>query len=196
MSLRGKAICFKSRTRGSIQITIRNTSELANFLNLEQFTRAHVSSLMAHAFDPASCFNSVYQNVARLLNREILRDPQNKEPLAMGTVIAPKWHPYILKLGTLYFEIQKLQVNRYPLVPDTPLKHMQNIIMGFSDGAQFFSTSCVYLISINRHTGQVQTTLISTHSKLAGQTEDLSTIPKKESHGQLLACDSMLNLPT
>ena len=192
--LRGKPISFKCRTKGKVQITIRNTSEFQNFLAQGTFTRGHMASLMAHAFDPNGVYNCIYQNVARLLNRSILN---STGAMSMSTAVNKKWYPQLMKLVDLYFKIQCLESNRYLLIEDTKLQQMENLLIAFSDGSLHFSTSCVYIISINKITNECKTTLINTHCKISDQTKAgqlLSSIPRKESHGQLLACDAMLRI--
>merc|ERR1712215_111260 len=47
MRLKGKPISFKSRSKGNIDIVIRNTSEFSAFIQKDVFQRQHLSSLIA-----------------------------------------------------------------------------------------------------------------------------------------------------
>ena len=74
---------------------------------------------------------------------------------------------------------------------------MTNTLVVFSDGSENFSTSCVYLISENTQMRKSKTTLLTTLSKIAGTTKDVSlmrTIPLKESHGTFLAASSLVKI--
>ena len=81
MSVKGKPISFKSRAKGSIDITIRNPQEFSNFLNQGGFQRQHIASLVCQCFDPTFIFNSIYHNVARLVNRKIVKSVPNTMPI-------------------------------------------------------------------------------------------------------------------
>ena len=81
MSVKGKPILFKLRSKGAVDITIRNPQEFTRFLELGKFQRTHMSSLLRQVFDPAFIFNAIYHNVAKLVNRRILTT--NPKPLTM-----------------------------------------------------------------------------------------------------------------
>ena len=53
MSVKGKPISFKSRSKGAVDITIRNSQEFTKFLESWRFQRQHMSSLLSEVFDPA-----------------------------------------------------------------------------------------------------------------------------------------------
>merc|ERR1711873_206751 len=80
-SLKGKPISFRSKAKVPVDITIRNTGEFAKFLDQGQFQRQHISSLLAQCFDPSFTFNSIYHNVARLINRRILQSTPGTMPM-------------------------------------------------------------------------------------------------------------------
>ena len=81
MSVKGKPISFKSRSKGAVDITIRNPQEFTKFLESGRFQRTHMSSLLSQVFDPAFIFNAIYHNVAKLINRRILAS--NPRPLTI-----------------------------------------------------------------------------------------------------------------
>ena len=176
-------------------IIICNIGEFKNFLDSNQFKRSHVSALMAMSFEPMFTFNLIYHNIARLVNREILQNSEDK--IHMNSLIPRKHFTMLTKFAELYFMIQHIKVPRYVLIADTELKSMQNTLIAFSDGSQNFATSCIYLISENTRTHKRKTTLLTTLSKIAGVTKDISllrTIPPKESHGTFLAASSLVKI--
>ena len=73
LSVKGKPISFKSRAKGTVDITIRNPQEFSSFLQQGRFQRQHMSSMLNHVFDPSFIFNTIYPNVARLINRRIVK---------------------------------------------------------------------------------------------------------------------------
>merc|ERR1712041_23183 len=83
-SIKGKPILFRSRAKSAIDITIRNTGEFSNFLHLGKFQRQHISSLISQCFDPTFTFNSIYHNVARLINKKTHKQ-KTEEPLTSGS---------------------------------------------------------------------------------------------------------------
>ena len=60
LSLKGKPISFKSRSKGSVDITIHNPEEFSNFVYQGGFQRQHISSLVCQCFDPTFTFNALY----------------------------------------------------------------------------------------------------------------------------------------
>ena len=152
-----------------------------------------MSSLLSQVFDPAFIFNAIYHNVAKLINRRILTT--NPKPLTM-TQRVPECHfPILEKLSQLFFETLKLSIDRYALIPETPLTNMKNYIIGFADGSLNFSTSCIYLVSCDTKSTKSQTSLINTMSKLVDDTKINQTeasIPDKEMHGLWLAASNAL----
>ena len=81
MSVKGKPISFKSRSKGAVDITIRKPQEFTKFLESGMFQRQYMSSLLSQVFDPAFIFNAIYHNVAKLINRRIITS--NPKPLTM-----------------------------------------------------------------------------------------------------------------
>ena len=160
-----------------------------------QFKQSHVSALMAMCFEPMFTLNSIYHNIARLVNRTIIHGSDEK--IHMKDSIQRKHFPKLVKLAELYFLIQHIKVPRYVLVTDTGLRDMRNTLVAFSDGLENFFTSCIYLISENTQTHKSKTTLLTTLSKIAGTTKDVSllrTILLKESHGTFLAASSLVKI--
>ncbi len=101
ISVKGKPISFKSRSKGRVDITIRNPQKFTRFLESGKFQRTHMSSLLSQVFDPAFIFNEIYHNVAKLVNRRILTS--NPKPLTM-TQRVPQCHfPILEKLSQLFF---------------------------------------------------------------------------------------------
>ena len=90
MRLKGKPLSFKSRSKGSVDIVIRNTAEFRDFCAQGLFQRQHLSSLVAQTFDPLMCLNSVFLCIARLLNREITSEHETTMPMTHQI------HPQIL----------------------------------------------------------------------------------------------------
>ena len=96
------------------------------------------------------------------------------------------------KLSQLFFE---LSVDKYALIPETPLTNMKNYIIGFANGSLNFSTSCIYLVSCDTKSTRSRTSLINTTSKLVDDTKINQTeasIPDKEMHGLWLAASNAL----
>ena len=140
-----------------------------------------MSSLLSQVFDPAFIFNAIYHNVAKLVNRRILTT--NPKPLTMTQKVPECHFPILEKLSQLFFETQKLSVDRYALIPETPLATMKNYTIGCADGSLNFSTSCIYLASCDTRSLRSRTSLINTMSKLAENTKISKTaasIPDKE----------------
>ena len=81
MSVKGKPISLKSRSKGAIDVTIRNPEEFSSFLNQGRFQRQHMSSLLSQCFDPCFTFNAIYHNVARLINRRVIKSAPNPMPM-------------------------------------------------------------------------------------------------------------------
>ena len=63
ISVKGKPISFKSRAKGTVDITIRNPQEFSIFLQQSGFQRQHMSSMLSQVFDPSFILNTVYHNV-------------------------------------------------------------------------------------------------------------------------------------
>ena len=128
-----------------------------------------MSSLLSQVFDPAFIFNTVYHNIAKLINRRIITS--NPKPLTM-TQKVPRCHfPILEKLSQLFFETQKLSTTRYALLPDTPMTNLKNYIIGFADGSLNFSSLCIYLVSCDTQSPISRTCLINTISKLVDNTK-------------------------
>ena len=156
-----------------------------------------MSSLLSQVCDPSFTFNCIYHNVARMINRVIIKS-ENKT-ITMAAKIKRKHFHMLEKLSELFFQTQTLQASRYMLLPQTKLKDLKNYIMAFSDGSLHFSTSCIYFVSCDRNSDRTHCTLINTMSKLAEDTKINKTeesIPAKEMHGLWLAVSNMLRLIT
>ena len=163
LRLKGKPLSFKSRSRGSVDIVIRNVDEFIAFCSQGVFQRQHLSSLIAQVFDPLFNITCIYLSVARLINREILSAKEGVMP--MTEKVNPMHYFLLYKLVTLYFRIQFLKLPRYLLVKDVPSENIKNVILAFSDGSAQFSTSCVYLLSYDCKGEKYSVTLVSTLSK-------------------------------
>ena len=168
MSVKGKPISFKSRSKGAVDITIRNPQELSRFLDSGHFQRQHMSSLLSQVFDPAFIFNAIYHNVAKLINRRILTS--NPKPLTMTQNIPEFQLPILKKLSQLFFEMQKLSTPRYAFLLNTPVANLKNYIIRFADGSLNFSTLCIYLVSCDTRLPRSRTSLINTMPKLVDNT--------------------------
>ena len=103
MRLKGKPISFKSRSKGNIDIIIRNTPEFVAFIEKGVFQRQHLSSLIAQSFDPLFVLIATYGNVARLIQRTILSTYDKKGTMPMSHQIDSKHHKLLIKLAKLYF---------------------------------------------------------------------------------------------
>ena len=79
--------------------------------------------------------------------------------------------PHTGETQPTFFEIQKLSVDRYALIPETPLATMKNYIIGFAERSLNFSTSCIYLVSCDTKSTKSWTSLINTMSKLVDDTK-------------------------
>ena len=88
---------------------------------------------------------------------------------------------------------------------------MKTVIFGFSDGSLQFSTSYIYLLSYDCTGDKYSINLVSTLCKLADKTktakildtndledlekvQNLDTVPKREAHGLVLACNGAFTL--
>ena len=193
MSVKGKPNSFKSRAKGSIDITIRNPQELSNFLHQGGFQRQHISSLVCQCFDPTFIFNSIYHNVARLVNRKIVKSVPHTMPMTYK--VKKEHYPILEKLRRLFFETQTLTAHRYLLLQNTKLSNLRNYLLWFSDGSINYSTSCIYLDSCDINSNRVHTSLINIMSRLSEDTLIAKTeesIPAKEMHGLLLCASNMV----
>ena len=83
-------------------ITIQNLQEFSRFLESGIFQRKHMSSLLSQVFDPVFIFNTIYHNVAKLINRRILTTTPG--PVAMTQKILTQHFPILEKLRQLIFE--------------------------------------------------------------------------------------------
>merc|ERR1712208_124028 len=110
-SIKGKPISLRSRAKSAIDITIRNLGEFSNFLNQGHFQRQHISSLLSQCFDPSFTFNAIYHNVARLINRKVLKSTSSTMPMTYR--IQKEHYPLLNKLADLFFETQTLSVPRH-----------------------------------------------------------------------------------
>ena len=106
MSVKGKPITFKSRSKGAMDINIQNPEEFSRLLDSEWFQRQHMSSLLSQVFNPAFIFNPVYHNVAKFINRRILTS--SPKPLAITKKVLVFHFSVLRKLSQLFFETQKL----------------------------------------------------------------------------------------
>ena len=106
LSVKGKPISFKSRAKGTVDITIRNPQEFSNFLHQGGFQRQHMSSMLSQVFDPSFIFNAVYHNVARLINRRIVKSVSKTMPMTYK--IKKEHSPLLEELSQLFFETQML----------------------------------------------------------------------------------------
>ena len=106
MRLKGKPISFKSKSKGNIDIVIRNTSEFSAFIQKGVFQRQHLSSLIAQSFDPLFVLIATYGNVARLIQRTILSRYDKKGTMPMSHQIDSKHYKLLIKLARLYFACQ------------------------------------------------------------------------------------------
>merc|ERR1711962_1304235 len=192
-SIKGKPNSLRSRAKSAVDITIRNLGEFSNFPDQGHFQRQHISSLLSQCFNPSFTFNAIYHNVARLINRRILKSTSTTMP--MNYRIKNEHYPLLNKLADLFFQTQSLSVLKHLLLPNTRLINMINHLLGCSDGSLQFSTACIYLVSCDIITGKVHTSLITTSSKIAEDTifaQSQESIPIKEMHGLLLCADSMI----
>ena len=131
MSVKGKPISLKSRYKGAIDVTIRNPGEFSNFLDQGKFQRQHMSSLLSQCFDPCFTFNSVYHNVARLINRRVIKSLPNYT-MPMTHRVHKDHYPLLRKLGQLFFETQKLSARRNLLIENTSISDMKNYLLGLA----------------------------------------------------------------
>ena len=136
---------------------IQNPQEFSWFLESGRFQRQHMSSLLSQVFDPAFIFNTIYHNVAKLINRRILTSYQ--KPLTMTQKVPGCHFPILEKLSQLFFETQKLSTTRYALLPDTPMTNLKNYIIWFADRLLNFSMSCIYLVSCDTQSPRSWTSL-------------------------------------
>merc|ERR1712089_27624 len=127
MRLKGKPISFKSRSKGNIDIVIRNAKEFNAFIKKNVFRRQHLSSLIAQAFDPLMILIASYSNVARLIQRHILSTYDGKGVMPMSYQIDCKHYNLLNKLAKLFFACQRLTVPRYLLVKDVSSKNIRNV---------------------------------------------------------------------
>ena len=192
-----------------MDITIRNELEFEAFCMKGMFQCQHMSSILALSFYPLFNLTSIFTCVARLVQREILS--QEEGVMSMSQKVNVKHYRVLYKLVKLYFAIQYLELPRYLLVRDVPVENMRNVIFGFSDGSLQFSTSCIYLLSYDCKGNKYSINLVSTLCKLADKTksakildtndleelekvQSLDTVPKREAHGLVLACNGAFTL--
>ena len=74
---------------------------------------------------------------------------------------------------------------------------MKNYVIGFSDGAINFATSCVYLVSCDTNSDRCQVSLINKMSKIAEHTKANKTVESildKGMHGIWLAAANMVKI--
>ena len=135
MRLKGKPISFKSKSKGNIDIVIRNSCEFNDFIQKDVFQRQHLSSLVAQAFCPLFILIASYGNVARLIQRHILSTYNKKGVMRMTHRIDRRHYSILNKLASLFFACQELTVPRYLLVKDVSAKNIRNVIYGFCDGS-------------------------------------------------------------
>ena len=112
-----------------MDITIRNPQEFSNFLHQGGFHRQHMSSMLSQVFDPSFIFNAVYHNIARLINRRIVKSVW--KPMPMTYKIRKDYFPLLEKLSQLFFQTETLQVQRYILLPNTKVKYIKKLSFGF-----------------------------------------------------------------
>merc|ERR1711867_30159 len=126
-SIKGKPILFRSRAKSAIDITIQNLGEFSNFLNQGHFQRQHISSLLSQCFDPSFTFNAIYHNMARLINRRVLKSTPGTMPI--NYKIKKEHYPLLNKLADLFFQTQSLSVPKHLLLPNTRLINMRNYLL-------------------------------------------------------------------
>ena len=198
MRLKGKPLSFKSKSKGNIDVVIRNSAEFYDFIQRDVFLRQHLSSLVAQAFCPLFLLIASYGNVARLIQRHILSTYNKKGVMPMSHQIDREHYSLLCKLAGFFFACQELTVPRYLLVKDVSAKNIRNVIYGFCDGSSQLSTSCIYLLSYDATSDKYSINIVSTLSKLGiitkleGEQLEFDTVPKKEAHGLALACNGAL----
>ena len=103
----------------------------------------------------------------------------------MTTPVDERHFPYLVEYARLYFAIRTLSVECYPLLRETPLNTISNILIAFSDGSSTFAACAVYPISSSLNTDESKTTLIFTLSKLDKLSQKSQAASAIARHGQL-----------
>ena len=67
----------------------------------------------------------------------------------MTDLVPSKFHASLTQYAKLYFATQQVKMDRYPLLKETKLSDLDNILISFSDGSASFAASCqLYLKSM------------------------------------------------
>ena len=91
--------------------------------------------------------NAIYSNVARAIYRHILINSPGE--LKWVEKIHLKFNDLIIKLTYFYFKTQQIPQVRYAFLSMKP-EDFDIYVIGFSDGAEQFATSAVYIISASK----------------------------------------------
>ena len=84
----------------------------------------------------------------------------------MHDLVPSQFFPPIIEYAKLYFTIQHIKVQRYPLLPDTRLEDMDNILIAFSNGSAYYSAATTYLVYYHKYSNFTHTTLLASNSRL------------------------------
>ena len=178
MALRSKPILLRSKSKGTVDVVLRNVNEFSNFLTAGKFNRAHLAALVNAVYCPQNHLNAIYSNVARKTMRHVLA--HNEAKLSWVSIIEKSLFPILIKLAELYFLVQQLSIPRHCLLPEN-ISNLDFLVLTFVDGSADYSSALVYIVSAQRVGMKCKVQLITTASKLqTGLDTDMLTVPRNE----------------
>ena len=180
------------KQRGPTDITICKIGELKTYVAQKGFTRANLAALVASSYCPMATLNAIYSNLAWAVNRHILIN--SPAELKWADKIHPKFNDLIIKLTYFYFKTQQIPQVRYAFLSMKP-EDFDIYVIAFSDGAEEFATSAVYIVSTAKNgLNMCKAHLATTASKIQNvkiKSDNPDTVPKHECDGSNLAASSM-----
>ena len=186
-SLQVKALMFRSKLKGPVDIILQNVKEFDNFLKAGCFTKAHLTGMVNAAYCLPGHLNIIYNSVCKKIQRQA-----TETGMTLSAKIDSVYFPILLKLAKLYFMVQKLSIPCFGMEPEH-LKNLDLYLVGFSYGSQDYSTMCLYIVSAHQYTAKSKVQLLMTTSKI--QTYKLSdpilSVPQHKTYG-VFQCSILL----
>ena len=74
LSLRSKPIYLRSKSKGPVNVIIRNINEFKSFLAADKFNKTHLAALVNAVFCPQGHLSAIYSNVSKKIMNHIVVD--------------------------------------------------------------------------------------------------------------------------
>ena len=91
----------------------------------------------------------------------------HSDNLTWKAKINPKHFPLLKKLVELFFLTQHLSIPRFIMI-NKKLSDVDTYIVCFTDTSEHFSSSCIYVVTCDKHSNYSKTQFVTSSSKLQG----------------------------